>query len=104
MFGWLASLFTSTSSHTRTSWQKQRRLYAPPIEKNQSINSGGIAQVIATKSSKWKEGQKVVGQFGWYEYGVVDEGAISSEAQSVVSLRNDRHTRLESELIYKGPP
>jgi NADPH-dependent curcumin reductase CurA len=57
-----------------------RRLYAPPILKGQSVTAGGIAKVIKSKSSKWKEGQEVSGTFGWYEYAVVDESQIQSEA------------------------
>jgi NADPH-dependent curcumin reductase CurA len=57
-----------------------KRLYAPPILKGEPVTAGGIAKVIKSKSSKWKEGQEVSGTFGWYEYWVVDESKITSEA------------------------
>jgi NADPH-dependent curcumin reductase CurA len=61
----------------------QRRLYAPPIRKGDVVRSPAIAEVLASKSGKWKEGQRVTGFFGWTEYAVVKEEEITREAAYV---------------------
>ncbi|GFZ46864.1 hypothetical protein JCM24511_04084 [Saitozyma sp. JCM 24511] len=61
----------------------ERRLYAPPIRKGDVVRSPAIAEVLASKSGKWKEGQRVTGFFGWTEYAVVKEEEITREAANV---------------------
>ncbi|KAL7418436.1 quinone oxidoreductase [Cryptotrichosporon argae] len=57
-----------------------RRLYAPPIKKGEIVRSIALAKILKSKSASWKEGQRVTGMFGWYDYGVAHESAITGEA------------------------
>lgn len=47
------------------------------------VRSPAIGEVLASKSGKWKEGQRVTGFFGWTEYAVVKEEEITREAAYV---------------------
>lgn len=52
------------------------------------VRSPAIGEVLASKSGKWKEGQRVTGFFGWTEYAVVKEEEITREAAYVGSARS----------------
>lgn len=45
----------------------------------QSPSVGAVATILKS-TGKWKEGQHVLGQFGWYDYAVVDDDVIKTEA------------------------
>lgn len=63
----------------------QKRLYVPPIGQGNPVRASGVGTVVKSKSSKYAEGDKVVGQFAWYDYGIVHESSIPSKAQYVCS-------------------
>jgi NADPH-dependent curcumin reductase CurA len=56
------------------------RAYLPPIQPGETVRASGLATVLASKSSKWAEGSRVMGQFGWYDFGVIDESKIIAPA------------------------
>lgn len=60
--------------------QDPERAYLPPVKAGEPMRASGQGTVIASKSSKWAEGKKVYGNFGWADYVVVNEKAITMEA------------------------
>jgi NADPH-dependent curcumin reductase CurA len=50
------------------------------VKKGEIVRAPAIGEVIATKSSKWKEGQRVTASIGWQEYAVRNESEITGEA------------------------
>ncbi|QYY32977.1 MULTISPECIES: NADP-dependent oxidoreductase [Cupriavidus] len=46
--------------------------YATPQPLNEVMIGGTVGEVVASKNSKYKAGDKVVGMFGWQEMGVSD--------------------------------
>lgn len=57
-----------------------KRLYVPPINQGEPIRCGGVGTVLASKSSKYAVGDRVNGQFAWFDYAVVPDSAITSKA------------------------
>ena len=49
-----------------------RKSYATPVQLGEVMTGGTTGRVIASKHSDFKEGEDVVGQWGWQEYGVSD--------------------------------
>lgn len=49
----------------------------------QSPSVGAVATVLKS-AGKWEKGAKVLGQFGWYDYGVVDDSQIKTIAAQVL--------------------
>lgn len=61
--------------------REQKRAYAPPIKQGEIVRSLALAEVLASNSSKWKQGQVVHGyNLGWFDVGVVHEDQIVAEA------------------------
>lgn len=58
----------------------EHRLYVPPIRAGEVMRSGGLGKVVASKSSKFSEGDEVQAQVGWSEYSVQNESAIAGKA------------------------
>lgn len=58
------------------------RLYVPPVPLNTPMRARAIATVLASKSSSFKEGDKVAATTGWTEYAVCN----AKEAQPVKSV------------------
>lgn len=56
------------------------RAYVKPVRQGDIVRAMGIAVVLDSKSTKWKTGDKVVGMFGWFDVGVVNEAAVTSAA------------------------
>ena len=50
---------------------REGRSYVPPFEVGQVIESGGVAEVVESRSSKFEPGDIVTGMFGWRLYNVV---------------------------------
>lgn len=44
------------------------------------MRASGIGKIVASKSSKWAEGKRVYGYFGWADYTVADESRVVMEA------------------------
>lgn len=50
------------------------------------MRASTVGKVLASKSQKWKEGQRVFGYFGWADYKVVNEAAVVSPAIDLPGL------------------
>jgi NADPH-dependent curcumin reductase CurA len=50
---------------------REGRSYIPPFEVGQVIESGAVAEVMESRSSKFQPGDIVTGMFGWRLYNVV---------------------------------
>lgn len=50
--------------------------YIPPFELDSVITSGVIAQVVESKSTKFKQNDVVIGTLGWQQYSVVEDSKI----------------------------
>lgn len=58
-----------------------KRLYVPPINKGDPVRAGLLAEVVASKSDKFKKGMLINGWGGWAEYNVIHEtGRLLHEA------------------------
>lgn len=58
-----------------------KRLYLPPIKKDDIVRAPGIVEIVESKSSKFEKGKRfVVGNAGWREYAVMEEGDIQEPA------------------------
>ena len=50
---------------------REGRSYVPPFEVGQVIESGGVGEVVESRSPKFQPGDTVSGMFGWRLYNVV---------------------------------
>ena len=50
---------------------REGRSYVPPFEVGQVIESGGLGEVVQSRSPKFQTGDVVTGMFGWRLYNVV---------------------------------
>lgn len=57
-----------------------KRLYMPPIKKDEVVRAPGIVEVVESKSGKYERGQRLVGFPGWREYAVWDEKDVQEPA------------------------
>jgi NADPH-dependent curcumin reductase CurA len=51
----------------------ERRLYVKPIKQGDAIRAGIMATIVASKSTKWNVGDKLVCSGSWAEYHVYSE-------------------------------
>lgn len=70
--------------------------YAAPQELNAVMQGGTVGEVVESRNPKWAPGDKVVGMFGWQEYGLSDGGGM----QKV----DDTHVPLSAYLGCVGMP
>lgn len=54
-------------------WLNDTRSYVPPVGVGETMRGAAISRVLASKSSKVKEGDLVNANVGWTEVGIVDE-------------------------------
>jgi len=54
----------------------ERRMYVPLIKKGEAIRAAAVAEVVASKSDKFKKGTRVTGQMGWFDYAVVKDSEV----------------------------
>ncbi|ODA79329.1 hypothetical protein RJ55_04922 [Drechmeria coniospora] len=54
-------------------WMTDARFYLPPVKINDKMRGGTVCRVIASKSTKAKEGDIVSGYAGWTEYAILDD-------------------------------
>ena len=47
--------------------------YLPPIAIGDVVRSGGVGEVVASRSDRYQPGQLVFGMLGWQEYALADE-------------------------------
>lgn len=56
------------------------RAYVKPVRAGEAMRASGVGKILSSKSTKWKEGQRVYGYLGWADYVVLPEQAIVMEA------------------------
>ena len=55
---------------------KAERLYVPPVKLETPMHARGVAEVIESKSSKYKKGDTVVASTGWSEFRVLPAAGL----------------------------
>jgi NADPH-dependent curcumin reductase CurA len=60
---------------TIRTWMDDAPGYLPPIGIDEVIRSGGIGEVVESRSDAYEQGQTVFGITGWQEYAIADGGA-----------------------------
>lgn len=58
---------------TIRTWMNDVEGYLPPIAIGEVIRSGGIGEVVHSRSDRYQEGQLVFGMTGWQELALADE-------------------------------
>lgn len=56
---------------------REGRSYVPPFEVGQVIESGGVCEVVESRSPKFQPGDIVTGMFGWRLYNVVKADGLT---------------------------
>jgi NADPH-dependent curcumin reductase len=59
---------------TIRTWMDDVPSYLPPIQINEVVRSGGLGEVVESRSDAYQPGQQVFGMTGWQDYVVVDSG------------------------------
>src|SRR5207249_3699443 len=70
--------FISIDPTIRT-WMDDAPGYLPPIGIDEVVRSGGVAEVVASKSDRYAPGDLVFGMTGWQDYALADESANSMQ-------------------------
>jgi hypothetical protein len=65
---------------TIRTWMNDAPGYLPPIGIGDVIRSGGIGEVVASQSDRYKVGDAVFGMLGWQDYAIVDDAERSAQA------------------------
>lgn len=60
---------------TNRIWMSDREQYMPPVEIGEVMRGGGIGVVVESNSSRYSEGDRVIGMTGWQDYCLADENA-----------------------------
>src|SRR5665213_290976 len=60
---------------TIRTWMDDAPGYLPPIGIGEVVRSGGIGEVVASRSQGYQVGDLVFGMTGWQEYALADTGA-----------------------------
>ncbi|KAI1210131.1 uncharacterized protein F4807DRAFT_423914 [Annulohypoxylon truncatum] len=71
------NIYLSLDPAMRT-WLYDIRSYTPPVAIGEKMRGGAIARVLASKSSKAKEGEFVFARSGWTEVAVVGEAEFDT--------------------------
>ena len=64
---------------TIRTWMDDAPGYLPPIQIGDVIRAGGIAEVVESRSDRYKPGDQVFGMVGWQDYAIADEGAAAMQ-------------------------
>jgi NADPH-dependent curcumin reductase CurA len=51
-------------------WLNDRRSYVPPVQIGETMRAGAVAEVVESRSSDLKVGDRVQGSFGWQDYAI----------------------------------
>ena len=62
---------------TIRTWMDDAPGYLPPIGLGDVVRSGGVGEVVATRSDRYQPGDLVFGMLGWQEYALADGGEAS---------------------------
>jgi NADPH-dependent curcumin reductase CurA len=65
---------------TIRTWMNDAPGYLPPIGIGEVIRSGGIGEVVESKSARYTVGEHVFGMTGWQDFAIADEGEASMQA------------------------
>jgi NADPH-dependent curcumin reductase CurA len=65
---------------TIRTWMDDAPGYLPPIAIDEVIRSGGVGEVLASRSEAYKEGDMLFGMTGWQDYVIADSGERSMQA------------------------
>jgi NADPH-dependent curcumin reductase CurA len=58
-------------------WLRDIRSYLPPVQIGEVMRAGGVGEVIESRSSDFKKGDRVSGVFGWQEYATVPAQGVT---------------------------
>ena len=64
---------------TIRTWMDDVPSYLPPIGIDEVIRSGGVGEVVESRSDAYQAGQLVFGMTGWQDYVIADEGERSMQ-------------------------
>ncbi len=64
---------------TIRTWMDDAPGYLPPIEIDAVIRSGGIGEVVASKSDSYAVGDTVFGMLGWQDHAVIGSEGITAQ-------------------------
>jgi NADPH-dependent curcumin reductase CurA len=64
---------------TIRTWMDDVPSYLPPIQVGEVVRSGGLGEVVASRSEAYQPGQQVFGMTGWQDYVIVDSGERSMQ-------------------------
>ncbi|HZE68753.1 MAG TPA: NADP-dependent oxidoreductase [Pyrinomonadaceae bacterium] len=70
------TLYISVDPYLR-SRMRARRSYVPPFEVNEVISSGGIGEIVESRSPAFKPGDIVTGMLGWRLYNVTKAAGLT---------------------------
>jgi NADPH-dependent curcumin reductase CurA len=70
----IAVRYLSIDPTIRT-WMDDAPGYLPPIGIGDVVRSGGVGEVVSSRSDAYREGDLVFGMTGWQEYAVADAGS-----------------------------
>jgi len=62
---------------------REGRSYVPPFEVGQVIESGGVGEVVESRSPKFQPGDIVAGMFGWRLYNVVKADGLMKVSRTI---------------------
>jgi len=65
--------FLSIDPTIRT-WMNDVPGYLPPIGLGEAVRSGGVGEVVESRTAAYRPGQLVFGMTGWQDYAVIDAG------------------------------
>ncbi|OBK70332.1 NADP-dependent oxidoreductase [Mycobacterium sp. 1274761.0] len=60
---------------TIRTWMDDVPSYLPPIQIGEVIRSGGVGEVVVSRTDAYQPGQLVFGMTGWQDYVIIDAGA-----------------------------
>ncbi len=64
---------------TIRTWMDDVPSYLPPIQIGEVIRSGGVGEVIESRTDAYQPGQLLFGMTGWQDYVIADEGEKSMQ-------------------------
>jgi NADPH-dependent curcumin reductase CurA len=64
---------------TIRTWMDDVPSYLPPVQIDEVIRSGGVGEVVESRSEAYRPGQLVFGMTGWQDYVIADEGERSMQ-------------------------
>jgi len=59
---------------TNRIWMSEGESYLPPVPLNSVMRGVGLGEIVASNSSQYKVGRKVVGLLGWQDYALIAPG------------------------------